>query len=423
MHRRQAVPRYQAVFYGWMMVATALVIIAVGMGLMFSLGVFMEPLEGSLGWHRGAIAQASLYGWIAFGVFSFVFGMFSDRFGTRRVVIIGALMLGGGMVALSSMRSLWQLYLFYGGLVGGGIGAFLVPLTSTVTRWFHRRRALAVALTNCGIGLGGMLFAPLTRYLIMAFDWRATFFLYGCLAWVVIVPLTLLIRNRPEDVGSVPYGSEVSGASHAPFLAQSGYRFSTVVSTPAFWVIAVVHFLCCAAHSGPIFHMVSAVIDSGADKLAAASIFAIASLSSIPGRIGSGLLADRFGSKTVLVFWLLMQATAIVLYRFAGSAHSFAIVALYFGLAYGGVMPLYAVVAREYFGAAAMGASYGAIFFLSCVGMGLGAWFGGRIFDATGAYQLLYVFSFGLAMAGLCLAGWLRPPRAYRTTVAIQHTL
>jgi sugar phosphate permease len=131
-------------------------------GLMFSLSVFMEPLEQAFGWNREQIARANLYGWVVFGVCSFACGTLSDRFGTRWIVLCGGLLFGCGLLALSRMQTLWQLYLFHGGLIGGSIGAFMVPLTATVTRWFTHRRGLAVALVNCGTGLGGMLFAPLT---------------------------------------------------------------------------------------------------------------------------------------------------------------------------------------------------------------------------------------------------------------------
>jgi MFS family permease len=399
----------QRCFYGWVIVAAAMVIIAIGVGLMFSLGIFMEPLELALGWGRGQIARASLFGWIAFGLASFGFGTLSDRIGSRVVVMIGGMIFGSGMFVLSQMQDLWQLYLAYGLLIGGGTGAFLVPLTSTVTRWFNHRRALMVALTNCGIGLGGTLFAPLTRYLVMSYGWRAAFMFYACLVWVVIVPLAWLVRNRPQDLGLQPLGGRVGASPRAPVAVN--ISFCEVLRTPAFWIIAFVHFLCCAAHSGPIFHMVSAVIDVGVTKMAAATIFSSASLASIFGRVGTGLLADRVGSKTVLVTWLFMQALAVVFYLFPRDYWSYTLLAVYFGLSYGGVMPLYAVVTRDVFGERAMGASYGGIFFLSCIGMGLGAWVGGQLFDSTGTYRMMYMLSFLYGGAGAILALWLRAPR------------
>jgi sugar phosphate permease len=416
------IARRQSVFYGWILVVTALIIVALGMGLMFSLGIFMEPLESTLGWSRGQIAQANLYGWMAFGIFSFTFGLLSDRVGTRGVVRMGAAMLGCGMIGLSQMSRLWHFYLLYGLLVGGAIGAFTVPLTSMITRWFIKHRGFAVALANCGIGVGGVLFAPLSRWLVTSLGWRATFFFYGLLVWAVVLPMALLLRDRPQDIGLLPYGEASTETPAAPAMATTPYTFTQVLAIPAFWIIALVHFFCCAAHSGPIFHMVSAVIDAGVDKLAAATVFAVSSFASLFGRIGTGLLADRFGSKNILVTWLMMQATAVILYLFVGNFVGFATLGLYFGISYGGVMPLYAVVARDYFGSRALGASYGAIFGLSCLGMGLGAWLGGRLFDSFGTYATLYVLSFLFGSAGALLAFWLRAPEQQYPASVIPQT-
>jgi MFS family permease len=411
----QGTPQRHGIFYGWVIVATACIIVGIGMGLMFSVGVFMEPLETTFGWGRGQIAQGILYSWVMFGAFSLMFGALSDRFGLQRLVLIGGLMFGAGMLALSRMQTLWQLYVFHGLLVGGGIGAFLVPLTSTVMRWFIRHRGLVVALVNSGAGLGSMVFARLTRSLLMVMDWRTTLLVYGLLVWAVILPLAWLVRHDPHDIGLEPYGGVEPAARPAAGVISVGYTFEQVVATPAFWLIAIVHTLCCAAHSGPLFHMVSNIIDHGVDKLAAATVFALAGLASIPGRIGTGILAERFGSKTILVFWLSAQATAIGLYLAVESLMSFTLLAIFFGISYGSVMPLYALVTREFFGARALGSSYGAIFFLSCIGMGMGAWVGGRFFDSFGTYQLMYLLSFAASGIGAVLVAMLRPPRTLDT--------
>jgi MFS family permease len=399
------------IFYGWVIVAAACLMVGLGMGLMFSLGVFLEPLETTFGWGRGQIAQGVLYSWIMFGTFSLLFGALSDRVGLQRLVAVGGLMFGAGMLALSQMQTLWQLYVFHGLLVGGGLGAFLVPLTATVMRWFHRHRGLVVALVNSGAGVGSMVFARVTRSLLMATDWRTTFLLYGVLVWAVIVPLAWLVRSHPQDMGLEPYGGVEPVPSPGVGSTPGGYSFGHVVATPAFWLIALVHTLCCAAHSGPLFHMVSHLIDHGVEKLAAATVFALAGLASIPGRLATGLLAERFGSKPILGLWLAAQATAIGLYLVVERLVGFALLAIFFGLSYGSVMPLYALITRDFFGARALGASYGAIFFLSCLGMGLGAWVGGRLFDSFGTYQMMYLVSgVASAMGAVCVA-MLRPPR------------
>ncbi len=404
------------IFYGWVVVAASIVCAAITMGLMFSLGVFMEPLEMTFAWGRGEIGRASLFGWIAFGLGSFGFGALSDRLGTRYVVMIGGMMFGFGLLALSRMQSLWHLYLIYGLLIGGGNGAFLVPLTSNVTRWFNHRRAIVVALTNGGIGLGSTLIAPLTRYLVTLYGWRITCVIFAVLAWVVILPVSQFILNRPQDIGLQPYGGDPDTPSNP--ASDVDFAFGQILRSPAFWIISFVHFLCCAAHSGPIFHMVSRVIDAGVPKLAAATIFSWASLASIAGRVGTGVLAERWGSKNVMIAWLFMQALAVLLYLFPARYGSFTALAVYFGITYGGVMPLYAVVAREMFGERAMGASYGGIFFISCIGMGLGAWIGGQVFDRTGTYQMMYILSFLYGSAGGILALWLRSPKPLQPITA-----
>ena len=299
--------------------------------------------------------------------------------------------------------------------VGGGTGALMVPLTATTTRWFTRRRALAVAITNCSAALGSMLVAPLTRYLVERWDWQTAFGLYALLAWLIILPLAGLIRNRPEEMGLQPLGHHPARVPHIPSTPdQVNCTFREVVAQPPFWIIAVVNFLCCAAHSGPLFHMVSAAIDAGVGKLAAATVFAVVSLSSLPARLATGWLADRYGTKPVLVTWLFMQALAVLLYLVPQSFWSYAAVGVYFGIAYGGVMPLYAVATRELFGDRAMGTSYGVIVLFTRVGMGLGPWLGGWAFDRTGAYTHLYLLSGLFASAGAILALWLRSPAPTR---------
>lgn len=408
-----AVSRQPRVFYGWIIVAVACMIVGIGMGLMLSFGVLIEPLETTFGWGRGQIGQGVLYGWIMYGLFSLIFGTLSDRIGMRRILVVGGLMFGVGLFGLSRMQSLWQFYLFHGLLVGGGIGAFLVPLTSTVTRWFTRYRGLVVAIVNSGAGLGSMMFGRTTRSLLMVMDWRSTLLFYGILACAVLLPLAWLVRNHPHEMGLEPYGDIPSPLLPSGVRAQDAYTFRDVIATPAFWLIALMHTLCCAAHSGPLFHMVSNMLDHGIEKLAAATVFAMAGLASIPGRIVTGLLAERFGSKSMLVLWLLSQATVIVLYRVVEGQTSFTLLAIVFGLSYGSVMPLYAMVTREFFGPSVMGTSYGAIFFLSCTGMGVGAWVGGRLFDSSGTYQLMYLLSFTASVVGALCAVALRPPRAH----------
>ena len=398
------------VFYGWIVVAASAAIVCVGMGSLFSLGVFLKPMAESMGWSRGAISSVALLNWIAMGLGSFVWGTLSDRIGTRAVAVAGGLLLGLGLVLSSQVQALWQLNLTFGVMVGFAVGAFYAPLTSTATKWFTVRRGLAVGLVSSGIGVGILAIAPLARALITAWDWRVALLVIGDLAWVVVVPVALLIREQPGDVGAAAMG----GAA-----ARTGRDYSPqqVLATPQFWAIALTHFACCAAHSGPIFHMVTHATDQGIGPMAAATALGVSGLSSIAGRLGGGLLADRFGAKKTLLSGLALQAAMIVLYLYVREIGPFYALAVVFGVAYGGVMPLYALVTREYFGEKVMGAAYGAVFLISTLGMGLGSFAGGVLYDRLGSYTWLYTGSFAIGAAAVVLALTFRAPRTLPVAV------
>jgi len=224
----------------------------------------------------------------------------------------------------------------------------------------------------------------------------------GDLAWLVVIPVALLLREPPTR--------PVTRDEAAPPVRQASTT-RDVLAAPQFWAIALTHFACCAAHSGPIFHMVTHATDQGVPAMAAATVLGVSGLSSIAGRIGGGLLADRFGAKTTLITGLALQAAMIVGYVFARDLISFVALAVVFGAAYGGVMPLYALVTREYFGERVMGTAYGAVFLISTLGMGLGSFAGGVIYDRLGAYTWLFLASFAIGAMAVVLAFTFRRPR------------
>jgi MFS family permease len=401
----------RSVSYGWIVVAASATIICIGIGALFSLGVFLVPIERTMGWSRGAISTVALLNWIAMGVGSFCWGALSDRIGGRGVALAGGFLLGLGLVLSSQVQALWQFYLTFGVLVGFSVGAFYAPLTSTVTKWFTARRGLAVALVSSGIGLGILLISPLARALTDAWDWRIAMLVLGDIAWVVIIPIALLIRDDVGEAGTT--------AAAAPGREYSGGQ---VLKAPQFWAIALTHFACCVAHSGPIFHMVTHATDQGVPAMAAATVLGVSGLSSIAGRIGGGLVADRFGVKRTLIAGLVLQATIIAASLMAREVWTFYALALVFGTAYGGVMPLYALVTREYFGEKVMGTAYGAVFLISSVGMGIGSLAGGVIYDRLGAYAWLYVGSALVAFMAVVLAFTFRRPAALAAPIQAAAT-
>jgi MFS family permease len=392
-------------FYGWVIVAAGIVVSCIGQGTVISLGVFLQPMSEAQGWSRAGISTAALLNFLGMGVGSFMWGALSDRYGTRVVVIIGAVLLGLGLLGASLATSLVQFQLAFGVVVGVASGSFFAPLTAEVTRWFTRNRSLAVALVSAGLGLGSTTVAPFASFLITAYDWRTAMFALGGLAWAVMIPTAVLVRRAP----SVPKTAEAATMLHEG--ADHGLTVPQALRTPQFAAIALTFFCCCAAHSGPIFHMVTNAIDHGVPAVAAATVFSVAGLASFSGRIMCGLLADRVGARPTLIAGLGLQAMSISFYLFTRDLTSFYVAAAIFGLSYGSVMPLYAILVREYFGPRIMGSVFGAAALVSTLGMALGPWAGGTLYDTFGDYFWLYIGAAGIGLGAVTIAATFRPAR------------
>jgi MFS family permease len=389
----------------WGLLAAAMVIVGVAMGALFSLGVFLAPIQAATGWSRTDISAVALLAWVTLGIGSFLWGVVSDRTGPHVVVVLGGVFLGLGLVLASQVAILWQFTVAYGVLVGLAVGAFYAPLTAMVSSIFTANRGLAIGLVSAGAGLGNFAVAPLVRWMITQYDWRTAMLLLGDLAWLTTIPLALVVRSAV----TARRGPSVKGTSSA---ADADLDLTDIVRSPQFWLIALVHFACCVAHSGPIFHMVANATDHGVGAMTAAVVFGVAGLASIGGRIATGVIADHLGSKRTLIAMLLLQAPAILLYVVIRGPVSFYLLGLVFGVAYGGVMPLYALLTRDYFGQRAMGGAYGAIYMLQAIGMGLGTYGGGWIYDRLGGYSWAFVSAAVIGGSAVLFALALRRPAA-----------
>jgi MFS family permease len=291
-------------FYGWVIVGVGIVVGCIGQGSVVSLGVFLQPMSESMGWSRTGISTAALLNFLAMGVGSFLWGSLSDRFGTRAVVLTGGILLGLGLLAASQAATLFQFQVLFGGVVGLAAGSLYAPMTAAVMRWFNKNRSLAVALVSAGLGLGSTTVAPLARWIISSYDWRTAMFVLGALALALIIPGSLFVRQPPAPAPAATPGMPAEAAARDLTVAQA-------LRTPQFAVIALTFFCCCTAHSGPIFHMVTNAIDHGIPAMAAATVFSVAGLASLTGRIVCGLIADRVGAAPTLVAGLGLQAMAV----------------------------------------------------------------------------------------------------------------
>ena len=387
--------------YRWVIVAAGALMTCVGIGAMFSLAVYLQPMSVETGWSRTGISSAMTLDFLVMGAAGFGWGAVSDRFGPRLVVLTGAVLLGLGLVLASRTTSLIEFQLTYGLMVGLAAGAFFAPMIATVTGWFVDNRSLAVSLVSAGMGVAPMTISPFARWLISTDDWRTAMMTIGILAWALLIPAALLVRRAPSAPPGAAAGA-VPGMAAA--TAEPSLSAAEAFRSPQFIVLASAFFLCCAAHSGPIFHMVSYAIGCGIAPLAAVSIYSVEGLSGLGGRLLLGLLADRFGAKRVLVAGLLVQAFAIASYLVVSRLGEFYALSVIFGTAYGGVMPLYAVLARESFGQRVMGTVFGAMTMASSIGMAFGPWAGGRIFDAFDSYAWLYIGASTVALGAVAVA-------------------
>jgi MFS family permease len=381
--------------YGWVIVGAGALMGCVAIGALFSLAVFLQPMSEATGWTRTGISSAMTLDFLTMGVAAFGWGALSDRFGPRIVVLAGALLLGLGLALASRATSLLEFQLIYGIVVGVAAGAVFAPMIATVTGWFDRHRSLAVSLVSAGMGVAPMTISPFAQWLISVYDWRTAMLTIAIGAWALVVPAALLVRRPPEMTASSP-GMPPEGGE--------GMTVAQALRSPQFIVLGLTFFCCCAAHSGPIFHTVSYALACGLPAMTAVTIYSVEGLAGLGGRLLFGLLGDRFGARRVVVAGLMVQAVGAGSYYFTRDAGEFYAVAILFGMAYGGVMPLYAVLARENFPMRIMGTVFGAAAMISSLGMALGPAAGGWIFDTFHGYGYLYIASFGMGLAAVAIA-------------------
>jgi MFS family permease len=287
-------------------------------------------------------------------------------------------------------------------LVGVAAAAVFAPMMACVTGWFDTHRSLAVSLVSAGMGMAPMTMSPFAAWLVSVHDWRTSLQIIAVVVAVVMIPVSVLVKRAP---GVEAGGENVMEAD----LPKAGMTTRDVMKSPQFIILCLTNFFCCATHSGPIFHTVSYAISCGIPMIAAVSIYSIEGLAGMGGRVAFGLMGDRFGAKTILVLGLLAQAFGALAYVFTGGLASFYVVAGLFGFIYAGVMPLYAVIARENFPLRLMGTVIGGTAMAGSLGMALGPVAGGLIYDTFASYTWLYVGSWGIGIGAFLIAMTFKP--------------
>ena len=388
--------------YRWVIVAAGGLLGCMAIGAMFSLPVFLLPISRDTGWSVTGVSSAMTIGFLAMAFASIAWGSLSDRLGARIIALIGSVILAASLFLASQATSLLAFQLIFGLAVGGAVAAIFAPLMACVTGWFDTHRSLAVSLVSAGMGMAPLTMSPLAAWLVSIYDWRTSLQIIAVLVAVVMIPAALLVRPPPA------LAAENSGASPDE-EPQSGMTLQQVIRSPQFIILMLTNFFCCATHSGPIFHTVSYAISCGIPLIAAVSIYSVEGLAGMGGRVAFGILGDRLGAKHVLVGGLLLQAFGALAYFFVRDLGAFYAVAALFGFIYAGVMPLYAVLARENFPLRLMGTVIGGTAMAGGLGMATGPVAGGLIFDSFASYGWLFIGSFGIGIGAFLIAMTFKP--------------
>jgi MFS family permease len=391
-----AEPRYR-----WVIVAAGAVMGCTAIGAMFSLPVLLRPITASTGWSTTGVSAAMTVGFLSMAVGSVAWGALSDRIGARWTCLIGSLLLGAGLALASVTPSLTGFQFAFGLLVGLATSAFFAPIMACATGWFATQRSLAVSLVSAGFGVAPLTMSPWVAWLAASHDWRQVLQIVAILVVAVIVPVSLLVR-RPPALERLPTHMDTTTAEPRIPIGQ-------LVRSPPFIVLVLTNFFCCATHSGPIVHTVSYAVTCGIPLGTAVTIYSVEGLAGLGGRIAFGLAGDRFGARPTLITGLLLQAFFAASYYFANSLSVFYSVAVLFGFTYGGVMPLYAVLARENFPLRMMGTVIGGTAMGGSFGMATGPVLGGWLYDSFGSYGTLYLVAWGFGIVAVMMAMAFRP--------------
>jgi MFS family permease len=398
--------------YRWVIVAAGGLLGCIAIGAMFALPVFLLPISKDTGWSVTGISTAMTVGFLALAFASMFWGSLSDRWGPRPVVLTGSVLLAASLALASLATSLVAFQFVFGLVVGASVAAIFAPMMACVTGWFDTHRSLAVSLVSAGMGMAPMTMSPFAAWLITMHDWRTSLQIIALVVAVVMIPVSLLVRRAP----ALEAGGDASSAADEP---QESMTTREVLRSPQFIILCLTNFFCCATHSGPIFHTVSYAITCGIPMIAAVTIYSIEGLAGMGGRVAFGILGDRFGAKHILVIGLFAQAFGALAYIFTGGLASFYIVAALFGFIYAGVMPLYAVIARENFPLRMMGTVIGGTAMAGSLGMALGPVAGGLIYDTFASYTWLYVGSWGIGLGAFLIAMTFRPvPKSREAAMA-----
>ena len=382
--------------YAWLRLTAAVVLSSIGSVGTWSVPVVLAPVQAAFGVARGDASLPFTLAMIGFALGGVVMGKLTDRFGVLAPVLCGVSALGTGYITAGFAPNL-ILFALAHLLIGVGTSATFGPLMADASQWFTRHRGIAVAIVSSGNYIGGAIWPPLLQHLVTAEGWRATHIGIGALCpLLMLLVLPMLRRRAPSDGGAVA-DALIAAAQRGPELSANALQA----------VLCVAGVACCVAMAMPQVHIVAYCGDLGYGVARGAEMLSLMLGFGIFSRIGSGFVADRIGGVATLVLGSALQGVALLLYLLFDGLASLYVVSALFGLFQGGIVPMYAIIVRQYFSPQEAGTRLGIVLMATLFGMALGGWMSGALFDVTGSYRAAFVNGLIWNLLNVSIALWL----------------
>ena len=411
-------PRRFKPFYGWWIVIVSAVTLLLAGGIGFySFGAFFTPLISEFGWNRAQISLSmSVMGLV--GLIGPLLGMWVNKYGAKRIMVMGALIMGISFACLGFTFSIYYFYALYFVVAAGQMAIINIPVLTLVSHWFEKRKGLAIGISVAGYGLGGMAMLPLAAYLISLLDWRWTYHILGMTICFVLVPLiALVIKNNPGDIGMLPDGEKgIAQEKHQEKPAPAsntqiqGWTLRKALQTSTLWILIISFAMAFVGTSSVLSHAVPFFVGQGFSNQVASTILGSAIGVSILGRIITGYLCDRIPAKYITAMYFMFQVGALLALIFPETRASVPTFVAIFGMAMGGLFVLEPIIVREYFGLDSFAPIYGGLWAFQALGWAAGPFITGYIFDTTGSYNLAFITFIASTLLAAVLIMFTRRP-------------
>jgi MFS family permease len=395
-------------FYGYLVVAGCFAIQGTGVGTFYTFGIFFKELLAEFGWSRATISAASSGAFFLAGLLGIVVGNMNDRFGPRLIMAVTGSSYCLGLLLMSRLSAIWQLYFFYSVIVGIGLSSTdVIPLT-TVARWFVKRRGMMTGIVKVGTGTGQLIMPLMTSMFIAAYGWRTSYIMVGTLVFLLMISSGQLLRRDPGQKGLLPDGDLKTTVSDL-HLPEKGVSLGEAALTGQFWMICVINVIigCCAITV--VVHIVPHATDLGISPIAAASILSTIGGVSMVGRLATGIAIDKIGNKRLMITFFLILVASLLWVQVSKELWMLYVFGAVYALSHGGFYTVISPIVAELFGISSHGVLFGIVAFGGTVGGAIGPTLAGYVFDVIHSYQLVFFVLAGFAVAGVILTSLLRP--------------